>query len=154
MPFFVFDLRQNIDTPAQGFKYIGNSALDLVTRGLEVRNPLMFQLHAPADQFTIRSLSATRKPSVSCSGRKLEIKMVLQRRSATPVVEPLSQDLIVFQARVRGNGHFATSTRADGTRVFGRALSDIRVLPGKAHYRNNWSEPKRLQDEQWLSRLS
>lgn len=154
MPFFVFDLRPNLDTPAQGFKYIGNSALDLVTRGLEVRNSLMFQPHASAVQFSIRSRSATRKPSVSCSGRKLEIKMVLQRRSAIPVAKPLSQNLIVFQARVRGNGRFATSTWADGTRVFGRALSDIRVFPGKVHYCNNWSEPKRLQDEQRLSRLS
>ena len=104
VPFFVFDLRPNIDTPTQGFKYIGSSALDLVARGLEVRNPLAVQPHIQADQFPIRSLSATKKPLVSCSGRKLGIKTVLQRRSAIPVVKQLPQDLIVFPARVRGNG--------------------------------------------------
>ena len=41
----IFNLWSNPDITAQGFKYIGNTALDLVAQGLEVRmSPLHFNL--------------------------------------------------------------------------------------------------------------
>lgn len=44
--------------------------------------------------------------------------------------------LILFTAGVRGNGCFAATIWTDSARVFGRALQDIRILPGEGHCRD------------------
>lgn len=79
--------------------------------------------------------------------------MVLQRLSASAVIEVLLQVLTLFPARIRGNRRFAASIWADGARVFGRALPDIRILPGKIRRSNNYLNPEHLPDEQWLFHL-
>lgn len=73
----------------------------------------------------------------SCSGRKSEIKMALQRLLAPPATEYLPRDLTLFPARIRGNGCFTVPIWTDSGEVFGRAVPDIRLLPGKVPCRNS-----------------
>jgi len=94
-----------------------------------------------------------KKPSDSCSGRKLEIKTALQQLSVHPTVTSLPRDLTPFPARIRRNCYFAAPIWSDGARVFERALPDIRILPGKIRYPNTEPNPEHTPDEQWLSRL-
>ena len=73
--------------------------------------------------------------------------MVLQRLSASAVIEVLLQVLTLFPARIRGNRRFAASIWADGARVFGRALPDIRILPGEYVAATTGLNPEYLPDE-------
>lgn len=50
MPVFILNSWPNLNITGQGFKYIGNTALDLVARGLEVSWLLFLLLTGRADR--------------------------------------------------------------------------------------------------------
>ena len=153
VPLFALCLPSNLDVAIQGFKYIGNTALDLTTRGFEVRMSTdIRQPHAPTNH-PLRSLLAMKKPLGSCSGRKLETKMALQQQLANRVTMSLPTLLhrsqLVFAEMVASLHQSGQTVRGFLSELY-QTYGYFQVNPIVATAASN---PECFSDEQWLLRL-